>query len=165
MSVEVIMVDYNNQVQSSDLVNLLNEYAIDPMGGSEPLSAYVFDNLAEELNKIPNAFSLVCYVDGEPAGFANCFTAFSTFKCKPLINIHDFAVKSAFRGKNISQQLLSKIEDIGRERGCCKITLEVLKGNLPAQKAYLKYGFEAYQLNSQLGDAQFWQKEIAALAN
>ena len=160
MTIETIVADYSNKKHADDLVYLLNEYALDPMGGNTPLSQYVIDNLAKELCKIPSAFSVICYVDGEPAGFSNCFEAFSTFKCKPIINIHDIAVKKQYRGQKLSQVILDKIEEIAHQKGCCKITLEVLEGNQPAQQAYLKYGFEPYQLSSDKGCAQFWQKEI-----
>ncbi|UYM18323.1 GNAT family N-acetyltransferase [Endozoicomonas euniceicola] len=160
MAIEVIEVDYTNQQQAEDLAALLNEYAKDPMGGNESLDPYVRENLAKELNKVPNAFSILCYVDKKPAAFANCFESFSTFKCKPLINIHDIAVKYDFRGKHLSQIILDKIEYIANRRQCCKITLEVLNGNAAAKKAYQKFGFEPYQLDGDTGNAEFWQKEL-----
>ncbi|MBO9497249.1 GNAT family N-acetyltransferase [Thalassotalea sp. G20_0] len=157
MKIELIVADYSNKKHADDLVSLLNDYAIDPMSGNEPLDQYVKENLAKELGKVTSAFSILCYVDGKPAGFANCFEGFSTFKCKPLINIHDIAVKNEYRGKKLSQIILDKIEEIAFQKGCCKITLEVLEGNKLAQQAYLKYGFEPYKLNSDNGCAQFWQ--------
>ena len=160
MTIKIIEVDYSNSQQAEDLVYMLNEYANDPMGGGEPLSNFARDNLTKELSQLPYAFSLLCYVDDSPAGFANCFESFSTFKCKPVIYIHDFAVKDGFRGRKLSQKILDQIESIGIKRGCCKITLEVLEGNTVAQNAYQKYGFKPYQLDSNYGSAQFWQKEI-----
>lgn len=160
MSTEVIEVDYNNKTQADDLVTLLNAYANDPMGGGESISDFAQQNLANELSKIPYAFSVICYVDGKAAGFANCFEGFSTFSCQPLVNIHDLGVNSEFRGKQISQKLLDKIEDIAKQKNCCKVTLEVLEGNTVAKNAYLKYGFKPYQLDSENGNAMFWQKTV-----
>ena len=160
MTIEVIVADYSNKKHAEDLVSLLNDYANDPMGGNESLSVFAKENLATELSKIPHAFSVLCYVDGEPAGFANCFEAFSTFSCKPLVNIHDLAVNNDFRGKKLSQKILDKVEEVGKEKGCCKVTLEVLEGNEIAKNAYLKSGFKPYQLDSETGNAQFWQKPI-----
>lgn len=37
---------------------------------------------------------------------ANCFESFSTFACKPLINIHDFIVLEKYKGNGISQKIL-----------------------------------------------------------
>ena len=153
IGVEVVVADYSNKNHAKDLVSLLNVYANDPMGGSKSLSSFVNDNLVKELGKIPYTFSILCYVDGEPAEFANCFESFSTFKCKPIINIHDFAVKNNFRGNKLSQKILEKIEYIANQKKCCKITLEVLEGNKPAQHAYLKYGSLPYQLDSENGSA------------
>ena len=160
MSIEVVVADYANARHGRDITELLDSYASDPMGGGEPLPAYVREHLVSELSKLPNAFSLICYVDGSPAGLANCFEGFSTFRCKPLINIHDVVVKTAFRGRGISQHLLAEVERLARQKGCCKITLEVLEGNVTAQQAYKKYGFEAYQLDAAMGQALFWQKSL-----
>ena len=90
----------------------------------------------------------------------NCFEAFSTFACKPLVNIHDIAVSSEFRGKGISQKMLAVVEEIARKKGCCKITLEVLQGNRVAQNAYRKFGFDNYALDPEAGHAEFWQKSL-----
>ena len=120
----------------------------------------VQQSLASELAKIPNAFSVLCYVDNKPAGLVNCFTGFSTFKCKPLVNIHDVTVFKDFRGLGLSQRMLKKVEQIAQERGCCKLTLEVLEGNEIARNAYLKLGFDSYELDPAMGRALFWQKLI-----
>ncbi len=84
----------------------------------------------------------------------------STFKCKPLINIHDVVVLNEFRRLGISQRMLSKVEEIAKEKGCCKMTLEVLEGNKAAQNSYLKYGFEGYELDPAHGKALFWKKSL-----
>jgi ribosomal protein S18 acetylase RimI-like enzyme len=160
MKIEVLRADYLDARHAADLVYLLNCYAQDFMGGGTPLSAETQQNLASELARLPHAFSLLCYVDDVPAGLVNCFESFSTFKCKPLINIHDIAVVSEFRGLGISQRMLDEVEKIAKEKGCCKITLEVLEGNEPARAAYLKYGFDGYELDPVLGKAMFWQKMI-----
>ena len=160
MTIEVIVADYTNEKHAHDLISLLNNYANDPFGGDESLSAYTKENLITELNKVPHAFSVICYVDDKPAGFANCFEGFSTFACKPLINIHDLAVNPDFRGKQISQKILEKVEEVGASRNCCKVTLEVLEGNETAKNAYLKNGFKPYQMDDKYGCAQFWQKSI-----
>jgi len=160
MTTHVIVADYTNPQHADDLVTLLNNYANDPMGGGEPLPEYAQQNLAAELNKIPHAFSVICYVDGQAAGFANCFEAFSTFACQPIVNVHDLAVNPDFRGHQVSQKLLQKVEEVAADKNCCKVTLEVLEGNEIAKNAYLKYGFKPYQLDSKNGNAMFWQKPI-----
>ena len=160
MDINISKADYLNTQHQHDIPLLLNQYAIDPMGGATPLSQQVIDNLVNELAKRPYAFSIIAYVDGKPAGLVNCFEAFSTFACKPLINIHDVVVLSEYRGLGLSQKMLDKVEAIAREKGCCKITLEVLSNNNVAKSAYQKFGFAGYELDPQAGQAMFWQKTI-----
>ncbi|SFZ98528.1 Histone acetyltransferase HPA2 and related acetyltransferases [hydrothermal vent metagenome] len=158
MNIEIINVDYSNKKHAKDLVFLLDNYAQDPMGGNESLSKYTKDNLVDELKKIPHAFSVMAYVDDKPAGLINCFEAFSTFKCKKIINIHDLMVQLNFRGLGISQSMLEKVEEIAKEQDCCKITLEVLEGNAIARNSYTKFGFKSYELDPIMGKAMFWEK-------
>lgn len=158
MKGKVLIADYLNHQHAKDIAYLLNAYAEDPMGGGHSLPIHVKNNLAKELSKLPHAFSVICYVDDKPAGLINCFEVFSTFKCQPLINIHDIVVISEFRGFGVSQQMLEKVEEKAKNSGCCKITLEVLEGNKIARNAYLKFGFAGYELDPEMGKALFWQK-------
>jgi ribosomal protein S18 acetylase RimI-like enzyme len=160
LKIEILRVNYSDPKQASDLGYLLNYYATDIMGGGVSLAQEIQHNVAAELAKVSHAFSILCYVNDIPAGLVNCFEGFSTFKCKPLINIHDLAVIADFRGLGISQILLVEVEKIAREKGCCKITLEVLEGNKVAQGAYIKFGFAGYELGALSGRAMFWQKNI-----
>ena len=160
MNVDVFTLNYQDTVHTQDMLFLLEYYALDPMGGATALSQAVRDNLASELAKLPQAFSVICYVDGKPAGLVNCFETFSTFKCKPLINIHDLVVSSEYRGLGLSQKMLQYVENIAEEKGCCKITLEVLEGNQVAKHAYLKFGFAGYELDPKMGKALFWEKAL-----
>ena len=160
MKSKVIEVDYSDSRQAQDLVSLLSIYAQDPMGGGKVLDEYVVNHLVDELSKRPYAFSVLCYVDNIPAGLVNCFEAFSTFFCKPLVNIHDVVVLKEFRGHNLSQSMLAKVEEIAKSKGCCKLTLEVLSKNEAARSSYTKFGFSDYELDPKMGTAQFWQKLI-----
>ncbi len=76
------------------------------------------------------------------------------------MNIHDIVVDKAFRGKRLAARLLEKVTEIARERGCCKLTLEVLERNHAAQKAYRSFGFAPYELASETGRAMFWEKKL-----
>ncbi|MBD1389881.1 GNAT family N-acetyltransferase [Neiella sp. HB171785] len=161
MAIELTIADYHNPKHGDDLITLLRAYANDVMGGGDDLSTYAQQHLIAALAQQPGAFTVLAYVDGKPAGLANCFTGFSTFACKPLINIHDFAVMPEFRGRQLSQLLLDEVERIARQQGCCKVTLEVLQGNTVAQNAYRKHGFEGYELPGGRGHALFWEKKLA----
>lgn len=135
-------------------------YSRDIMGGGKPLSAHTRKNLVAALIKIPAAFSIFASHKDEPVALVNCFEGFSTFACRPLINIHDVIVKSAYRGQNLSQMMLKKVEVIAEQRDACKLTLEVLDGNHIARAAYENFGFCAYQLDPEMGAAQFWEKKL-----
>ncbi len=54
--------------------------------------------------------------------------------------------------------MLSTVEQIAQDKGCCKLTLEVLEANQPAQQAYTKFGFSGYELDPRAGKALFWEK-------
>jgi ribosomal protein S18 acetylase RimI-like enzyme len=157
---EILIADYANEFHAAAIVNLMNAYAMDRMGGAEALPESVKQTLVSEMAKVPNAFTVLSLVNGKPAGLINCFMGFSTFKAKPLINIHDIVVISDYRGLQLSQLMLDKVEEIARTRNCCKLTLEVLTGNTVARSAYVKFGFGAYELDPETGGAIFWQKAL-----
>ncbi|TMM41890.1 GNAT family N-acetyltransferase [Colwellia ponticola] len=160
MQITLIQADYHNEQHGKDLIMLLNAYALDPMGGGEALADDVQQNLVASLAKRHDFLTLLCYVDDKPAGILNCVEGFSTFKAKPLLNIHDCGVLKEYRGLGLSQQLFNEAEKISRQRGYCKLTLEVLEGNIVAQNAYKKLGFSGYELDENTGNAMFWEKVL-----
>lgn len=160
MNVEMTIADYANQQHSQDIVWLLDQYASDPAGGGTGLSEYAKSNVVQALAQLSFAFSILCYCDNTPAGLINCYTLFSTFQCKPVINIHDVVVLPPFRRQGISQRLLGTVEQIARDKGACKITLEVLEKNQAAYNAYRKFGFVGYVLNPEYGRAIFLEKPL-----
>lgn len=156
----VSVADLSDSNHADAIVYLLNEYAKDEMGGAAELSDYAKNNLISELQKRPHAFVVLAFVHNEPAGLAICIEGFSSFACRPLVNVHDMVVVSKFRGRGLSQKILAQVESEARARHCCKLTLEVLEGNNIAQQAYRAFGFEGYQLVSSMGEARFWQKKL-----
>ena len=159
---KIITADYQNPNHEADIIGLMKAYAVDPMGGGQPLAESAINNLCQQLAKRPYAFTLIGYVDGNAAGLITCFEQFSTFACKPLINIHDVVVLQAYRGRGLSKQMLVAVEQIARQKGCCKLTLEVLVGNSVARAAYRRFGFSGYELSPETGQADFWQKVLRA---
>lgn len=161
MNIKCQRVDYRNNQHAEDLISLLQEYANDPMGGSAPLADHVVANLTNELAKIDNAFSIIAYADNKPLGLANCFVEFSTFKCRPLINIHDLVVSKNSRRQGVANKLLTYIEEYAKQMDCCKLTLEVLEGNKIAKQVYKNFGFAGYELDPHMGKALFWEKSLS----
>ena len=158
--IDVIEADLSLPAHAEAVVRLLHAYALDPMGVSEGLSEFAQANLISELRRRPWMRAILAYAEGEPAGLAICIEGFSTFACKPLLNIHDLAVAPQFRGRGIAKLLLRKAEAIARQLGCCKLTLEVLEGNTIAQSAYRACGYAGYELDPKLGRAMFWQNKL-----
>lgn len=162
MTVTVVRADYDCPQHGQQIVDLLDAYARDPMGGGEPLSQTTRERLLPGLQSQSTAFSLIAYVDGKPAGLANCFFGFSTFAAKPLVNIHDIVVDPAFRGQGVGKAIFAEIEAIALAQGACKVTLEVLSGNQVAKALYASLGYGDYALDPETGTALFWQKRLAA---
>ena len=157
---EIRPVDYRDPVQAAALVRLLDAYARDPMGGGEGLSEDVQQRLPEALAEFPGAFSFMAWIGEEPVGLLNAIMGFSSFAAKPLVNIHDVAVLAAWRGQGIGTALLRAVEAEARQRGACKLTLEVLSGNIRAAAVYAQAGFVLYALDPAQGSAQFMQKKL-----
>lgn len=158
--IELIRADLSSQAHAEALINLMSEYALDPMGGGKDLPDQVKTDLASALNERDDVHVILAYINNEAVGLVTCIEGFSTFACKPLLNIHDAMVKFKYRGQGIINNLLCEAENIAVEKGCCKMTLEVLEGNIPARSAYSKFGFRGYELDPTMGKAQFWQKAL-----
>lgn len=159
--IEIVRARYNDPAHATALIDLLDAYARDPAGGGEPLSDFARNNLLNELAARPFVFSVLAFDGDTPVGLINAIEGFSTFACRPLVNVHDVMVAPSHRGQGIAAQLFAGVEAIARERGACKLTLEVLDGNAPAHALYRRLGFATYQLDPAMGHAQFLQKWLA----
>ena len=156
--IDIVRVRYDDPVHAAALVGLLDAYARDPAGGGEPLSGFARDHLVDALAARPFIFSVLAFDGVTPVGLVNAIEGFSTFACRPLVNVHDVVVLPSHRGRGIAVQLFAEVEAVARERGACKLTLEVLSGNSPARGLYRKLGFDDYRLDPAMGHAQFMQK-------
>ena len=159
--VQVCSADYGNADHARALVELLDAYARDPMGGACGLTDFARANLVASLAARPQAFSVLAFEVADqlkPIGLVNCIEGFSTFACQPLVNVHDVVVLPVYRGRRVAEKMLSLVETLARDRGACKLTLEVLAGNVGAMKLYMRSGFSNYQLDPAMGQAQFLQK-------
>jgi GNAT superfamily N-acetyltransferase len=155
---EIIDADLADARHARAVVQLLNAYACDPMGGGKPLAESVKANLVAELRRRSGVRVVLAFAGDEPAGLAICMEGFSTFACKPLLNIHDFVVAEKYRGRGLSKALMDRVEQLAKEIGCCKLTLEVLEGNTVAQALYRSRGFAGYDLDPKMGKAMLLQR-------
>ncbi|MES2839839.1 MAG: GNAT family N-acetyltransferase [Pseudomonadota bacterium] len=156
--VAVFRADYTDASHAAALVTLLDAYASDPAGGGDGLSDFAKEHLVRELAARPQAYSVLAFDGAQAVGLVNCIEGFSTFACKPLVNVHDVAVLASHRGRGIAEQMLALAEIIAKERGAVKMTLEVLSGNHGAVRLYERIGYAGYQLDPAMGTARFFQK-------
>ena len=55
--------------------------------------------------------------------------------------LHLFAVHPRYRGRGVSQEMMNAMFEYAGDAGKKRIHLDVVKGNLPAEKLYRKIGF------------------------
>ena len=161
IALEIRPVDWLKSDESHAVVEVLNSYASHTVGGGVPLSADVRAHLSAELAKRPQALVLLAWLGDQAVGLAIAFEGFSTFACRPLINIHDLAVLPKFQCRGVGKALMAAVETEARRRGCCKLTLEVLEHNEHARKLYEAVGFISYQLDPTTGRALFLEKKLS----
>ena len=158
--VRILINPYNDQAHARAIFDVLDSYARDPMGGNKALGAFTRQNLIAELRSRPWIVSLLALVETKPVGLMIAMEGFSTFAARPLMNVHDVAVIPGYRGQGVGKALFAEIERVARQRGCCKLTLEVLAGNEGAKGLYDRLGFKPYLLDPEMGAAQFWEKPL-----
>lgn len=162
MNLTIVEADPAHPPHGRAIVDLLDAYASSLNGGNHPLSAEVREKLPAALAARAGAHVILAFDGDEPAGMVISFEGFSTFACRPLLNIHDVIVDEKFRGQGLSKKLFAGVESLALRLGCCKLTLEVLEGNTIAQAAYRACGFQGYELDPSLGKALFWEKRLEA---
>jgi len=141
MTLHVRDADLDDERDARSIIALLDSYASAPVGGGQPLASDVRERLIPMLREHPTSLVLLAFVDDEPVGIAVCFFGLSSFRARPLLNIHDLAVLPQHHGKGVGQALLKAVEDRARRKGCCKLTLEVLDDNARARNLYRRFGF------------------------
>jgi GNAT superfamily N-acetyltransferase len=157
-ALEIKPLDLSDALQAKAFVALLDHYAAGESGGGAGLAEQVKRELPARLLQWPGFVAYMAWSEREAVGLINCFTGFSTFKAKPLLNVHDVIVHGEHRGKGVARALFAAVESAARASGCCKITLEVLEGNGVAKQAYASFGFRPYELDPAMGRAQFYEK-------
>lgn len=134
--------DFDNPEHCAALCQLLNMYMADPMGDYPQHDETQNSMLVDGLKNHPTSITLFIIEEGKTVGLVNAFIDFSTFKLKPFINIHDVFIMPQYRGRGLSRRLISKMKEIARDNGCCKVTLEVRYDNPAAQACYRAEGFD-----------------------
>ena len=151
----VLLADLANLDHQRAIIDLLDMYCRDEFGDSRPLSEDVRRNLIPGLVRHGGARVFLAYEGQQPVGLALCLVGFSSFKARPLLNIHDIAVRPEFRGQGVGRRLLAAAEEHARDAGYCKVTLEVRSDNDRAMRAYRAAGFQSTQ-----PETWFWSRAL-----
>jgi len=155
MAITTLLADLHNPAHQTAIVDLLDMYCRDEFGDGKPLAAEARANLIPGLIEHGGARVFLAYDGDEPLGVAICLVGFSSFRGKPLVNIHDIAVSPAARGQGIGRRLLAAVEADARSLGCCKVTLEVRSDNVRAMGLYRSVGFRASE-----PETLFWGQKL-----
>lgn len=162
--IEIVESRYTKDGHEKMIIDILNSYAKGLSGGGNELPENVKQSLVGELEKRKNIHTIIAFVDGKAAGLIIAIESFSTFACRPVLNLHDIIVLPEFRRKGIATLMIAKIEALAHQLGCCKLTLEVLEGNEGARALYETVGFHSYELDPKMGKALFWEKKLKECA-
>src|SRR5262245_62088679 len=82
----------DDPTDAAAIVAVLDAYASDPAGGGAPLSREVRERVVPGLRRHASAAVWLALAAERPAGIAVCFVGYSTFRARPLLNVHDLAV-------------------------------------------------------------------------
>jgi len=158
--IQIITANLDLPAHQDAVRSLTAAYALDPMGSGKPLDDEVLRRLIAGLQSTPTTLILLAFAGERAVGIATCFRGFSTFLAKPLINIHDFAVLSEFRGQGIARQLLDAVTEQARTSGCGRVTLEVQQNNSRARRVYEQCGFAHAVYGETTGGSLFYIKAL-----
>lgn len=160
----VRLADLDFPADAALVLELLDAYSRDPFGDSKPLDDDVRERLIDGLRAHPTTLVFLALdgpsEDAEPLGIATTFVGFSTFAARPLINLHDVSVLPAARGRGVGRALLAAVETAARERGCCRLTLEVLDRNERAKGLYQSFGFRRSPQDKDADKTLFYAKPL-----
>ena len=151
----VFLANLSDAKHQAAIIDLLDMYCRDQFGDGRPLSEHARANLIPGLIKHGGARVFLAYNGEQPVGVAICLVGFSSFRARPLVNIHDIAVSPEARGQGVGRELLAAVEADARALGCCKVTLEVRSDNQRAMGLYRSVGFQPSE-----PETLFWSQKL-----
>ena len=155
MGLSLLNVDLHNELHTRQVIKLLNDYMNDPMGNNAPMDESLAHQIIAGLKTYAGYLGFFVLSGDQFAGLANCNQNFSTFKAKPILNIHDFIVAPEFRTIGAGHFLMKGILDYASENGFCRVNLEVREDNHAAKSLYKKMGFSECEPRMH-----FWEKNF-----
>lgn len=143
------------------VVAMTQAYARDPQGQGREIEPEIAARLPDFLASHPAAIVLLAFEGEDPVGIATCALSFSTFRAKPILNIHDLSVRADRRGRGIARLLLDAVEAEARGMGCCRLTLEVGATNDHARDVYAAWGFRGARDADPAAIKYFCERDLA----
>ena len=140
-AIQIKQADLTRPDHAEIFLHLLSAYMQDPKGQMNPDATPPDPSTAENLSRYGHAEVFFAKLGDAHVGMAVCFVGFSTFRNRPLLNIHDLIVLPAYRRNGAARAMLAHIEAFAREHGACKLTLEVREDNEAADRLYTAFGF------------------------
>jgi len=89
---------------------------------------------------------LVIETGGEAVGMANLQFFASTANGLMSVHIDDYIIDEAHRGRGAGSRLMDAVEEVAREIGANRVTVNVDAANGPGLGFYLRRGFETMNL-------------------
>lgn len=155
MELSILQVNLQNPLDCDQVIKLLNDYMNDPMGNNRAMLEGMVPQIISGLKQHSGFLGFFVMADEQFAGLANCNSNFSTFKAKPILNIHDFIIAPEFRNIGAGQFLLAGIINFASQNGFCRVNLEVRGDNYPAKSLYKKMGF-----SDCMPQMMFWERKL-----
>lgn len=156
----VVQADLWRDDHARAVTALTAAYAQDAFGNGGPLAPDVLERLIPGLRSTTTAIVFLAYLGDRPVGLATCFRGFSTFRTRPLINVHDLSVLPEYRGRGIGRALLGAVAARARALDCCAVSLEVQANNQVARRLYEQEGFAHALAETAAGGVLFFTKRL-----
>jgi ribosomal protein S18 acetylase RimI-like enzyme len=120
------------------------ERPFDPTLGDDPIRYYDI----KEMIRATHIQLVVAEVDGALAGcgYARIEDAKPYLKHRQYAYLGFMYTEPEYRGRGINQRIIDSLKEWSLSRGITEMRLEVYAGNLVAQKAYVKAGFDRHMI-------------------
>ncbi|MDC7242334.1 MAG: GNAT family N-acetyltransferase [Spirochaetales bacterium] len=156
MNLKIELADLSRQQDADALLEMLYSFSLE-IADEDHTAIRPEPSLIENLQDQGISRIYFLKTEEETIGIAVCFRGFSTFRNRPLLNLHDFFIRQEYRKKGYGRRFLQFIEKDAKEQGFCRITLEVYAHNTKAQRVYNRCGFTG---NSGDGKMFFMSREL-----
>jgi ribosomal protein S18 acetylase RimI-like enzyme len=91
--------------------------------------------LANDANEL-----LIAYVDGDPAAFVSATELAHPDHAQPELFLNELGVAEPYRGQGIGRELVERLWEIARQRGCRGMWVLTDDTNVAANKVYAAAG-------------------------